>query len=55
MSSQFLWRFFPAAFRRDLEEGITEDIGSGRGLETNWRRVPEFIIPPLAAPEEPAT
>ena len=55
MSSQFLWRFFPVAFRRDLDEGITEDIGSGRGFETNWRKVPEFVIPALAAPEQPSS
>lgn len=36
-ASELLWQFFTIEFLLDLEEGITEDHGSG--LVINWRRV----------------
>ena len=44
LSSYMLWQFFPPAFKADLEEGITEDIG--RGMQTNWRKVSQFLVFP---------
>ena len=49
MSSFMLWHRFPLGFREQLEEGLTEDIGDGRGLQTNWRKPTQgiwFFTPP---------
>jgi hypothetical protein len=40
-SSWMLWHLLPVAFRAELEEGLTEDIGNG--LRTNWRKPFEAI------------
>jgi hypothetical protein len=39
-----LWRFFDASFREQMDEGITEDIGSG--MTTNWRPVTIYFEVP---------
>jgi hypothetical protein len=44
MSSYMLWQFFDPAFRENLEEGITEDFGTG--VQTSWREVPKFLVLP---------
>jgi hypothetical protein len=44
MSSYMLWQFFAPEFRSDLEEGITEDFGTG--MRTTWRAVPKFFVYP---------
>jgi len=43
-SSFMLWRFFDASFREQMDEGITEDIGSG--MTTNWRPVTVYFEVP---------
>ena len=42
-ASKFLWEFFPVSFLQDLEEGITEDYGTG--TTTNWRGVFSSVHP----------
>lgn len=37
-SSYMLWQFFPPEVREELEEGITENFGTG--MQTNWRKIP---------------
>jgi len=51
MSSFMLWHRLPLTFRERLEEGLTEDIGDGRGLQTNWREPTRAIW--FAAPPKP--
>lgn len=40
--SWMLWYYMPVGFKRDLEEGITEDFGTGK--QTNWRKPVNAII-----------
>jgi len=40
--SWMLWYYMPVGFKRDLEEGITEDFGTGK--HTNWRKPANAII-----------
>jgi len=51
-ASYLLREFFTFEFTRELEEGLTEDIGDGRGLQTNWRS-PMKILQRVAAQEQP--
>jgi len=38
-ASRLLWQFFLVDFLMDLEEGRTEDLGTGEGATTRWWRV----------------
>ena len=40
--SWMLWYHMPNEFKKDLEEGITEDFGSGE--HTNWRKIADAIF-----------
>jgi hypothetical protein len=42
-ASYLLREFFPFEFGKDLEEGLTEDLGGGQGLQTSWRRPVELL------------
>ena len=39
--SWMLWYHMPRDFKKELEEGITEDFGTGE--HTNWRKPADFI------------
>ena len=41
-SSYLLWQFFDKAFLKDLEEGLTEELGGGP--VTSWRPVSPRIV-----------
>jgi hypothetical protein len=40
--SWMLWYYMPIDFKKDLEEGITEDFGTGK--YTNWRKPTTMIV-----------
>jgi hypothetical protein len=42
-ASYLLREFFPFEFGKGLEEGLTEDLGDGRGPQTSWRTPVEFL------------
>lgn len=43
IASYLLREFFPFGFSQRLEEGLTEDIGDGRGYQTSWRNPAEDL------------
>jgi hypothetical protein len=43
IASYLLREFFPFDFSQGLEEGLTEDIGDGRGYRTSWRSPAEDL------------
>jgi hypothetical protein len=51
-ASYLLREFLPFDFLPQLEEGLTEDMGGGRGMQTNWRR-PADVIQRLAGQVAP--
>jgi hypothetical protein len=43
MAAYLLREFFPLDFSQRLEEGLTEDLGDGRGAQTSWRTPAEVL------------
>jgi hypothetical protein len=43
-ASYLLREFFPFDFSQRLEEGLTEDVGDGRGYQTSWRSPARLLM-----------
>lgn len=50
--SYLLRAFLPPSFHTGLEEGLTEDIGDGRGPQTSWRTPADVLLRPQVPPWE---